>query len=302
MFASLCTRAGHGFTVAAPAKVNLHLELLGKRPDGYHDLETLIACVNLFDTLLVQPSRELTLTCDTPGIPTDGKNLVLKAANALRAAAGTDAGAAIHLVKRIPHEAGLGGGSSDAAAALFALNQLWKLGLGLEQLKTVAGTIGSDVPSFLAGSASWCTGRGEIAEAVDLPKMHLVIVKPAVGLSTAAVYRSTTPPPYPLPEAERGSLVFNPLRFGEGGSRSEPGGVKGFNRLQTAAFALQPLVERVYDRLRECEPRGVLLSGSGSSVFAVARNAVDTRRIAREYAEKADPTDRVFAVETIADP
>jgi len=287
MFASLCTPAGPGYAIAAPAKVNLHLELLGKRPDGYHDLETLIVCVNLFDTLLIQPSRELHLTCDTPGIPTDGKNLVVKAAKALQAAAGTDAGAAIHLTKRIPHEAGLGGGSSDAAAALFALNQLWKLGLSDAELQTVAGTVGSDVPAFLAGSASWCTGRGEIVEPVEVPRMHLVIVKPAVGLSTAAVYGKVNlgtagVSPW-VPNTTHGLTPAVPILF---------------NRLQAAAFALQPLVERVYDRLHECEPQGVLLSGSGSSVFAVARNSADAQRIAGCYAALCDPSDHVFAVET----
>jgi len=285
MFASLCTPACAGFVIAAPAKVNLYLELLGKRPDGYHDLETLIVCVNLFDTLEIQPARELSLGCNLPGMPTDAKNLVLKAAIALRAAAGIGAGATIYLTKRIPHEAGLGGGSSDAAAALFALNRMWKIGLNDTELKAVAGAVGSDVPSYLAGAASWCTGRGEIAEPAEVPPLHLVIVKPAVGLSTAEVYQSVragsvsdgaSNPTLTLP------ALTKPL----------------FNRLQAAAFALQPLVERVYDRFRECDPLGVLLSGSGSSVFAVARDAADAKRIARQYAALGDPTDRVYAVRT----
>jgi 4-diphosphocytidyl-2-C-methyl-D-erythritol kinase len=299
-----CLPAGAGYVIVAPAKVNLYLELLGKRPDGYHEIATLIATVNLYDTLEIQPARDLTLSCNLPGIPTDSKNLVLKAAEALRASTGTPFGASIRLTKRIPHEAGLGGGSSDAAAALFVLNRLWKLDLSTLELQTVAAAVGSDVPAFLAGPASWCTGRGEIAEPAEIGgPLHLVIVKPAVGLSTAEVYRNVkleTPPPGPLPEAERGSIVFNPLRFGEGGSRSEPGGVFPtlFNRLQAAAFALQPAVKLVYDRLRECDPLGALLSGSGSSVFAVARDAADAKRIAAKYATLGEPTDRVFTVVT----
>jgi len=285
-------QAGAGYVIAAPAKVNLHLELLSKRPDGYHELRTLIATVNLYDTLEIQPARELALSCDAPGIPTDSKNLAMKAAEALRAATGTNFGASINLTKRIPHEAGLGGGSSDAAAALFTLNRLWKLDLSDAELMTVAAAVGSDVAAFLAGPSSWCTGRGELAKPADIgDPMHLVIVKPAVGLSTAAVYANVD---LRAGLRERPESLAEILRV-----LTQPGStVELFNRLQPAAFALQPAVKLVYDRLRECDPLRALLSGSGSSVFAVARNAADARRIAAEYATLGEPTDRIYAVRT----
>ena len=166
-----CLPAGAGFVIAAPAKVNLHLELLGKRPDGYHELETLIATVNLYDTLEIQPARDLTLACDLPGIPTDSKNLVIKAAEALRAATETPFGASIRLTKRIPHEAGLGGGSSDAAAALFALNQLWKLGLNVKELQAVAAVVGTqdyDPHALLFDTAIATLRHGKRASKIPL--------------------------------------------------------------------------------------------------------------------------------------
>ena len=182
-----------GRVIAAPAKVNLFLELLGKRPDGYHELQTLLAPIGLFDTLEIQPrdDGELVLSCNDPSLTTGPGNLVWKAADALRKALDSTAGASIHLTKRIPHEAGLGGGSSDAASALLALNAVWNLNKSLEDLTPIAAMIGSDVAAFLHDGPTWCTGRGEFAEAVASPvPLDLVIVKPPFGLSTAEVYRS----------------------------------------------------------------------------------------------------------------
>src|SRR6476469_7269340 len=177
--------------VSAPAKVNLFLEVLGKRADGYHEIATLMLAIDLEDELDVAPaeSGELSLTCDDPALPTGPENLVLKAASRLRAETGTSAGARIHLRKRIPWAAGLGGGSSDAAAALEGLNELWKLGLSTAALARVGSDIGSDVPFFLNGPAAWCTGRGEVVTPVKVGKpLDLVLVKPAEGLGTAEVY------------------------------------------------------------------------------------------------------------------
>jgi 4-diphosphocytidyl-2-C-methyl-D-erythritol kinase len=168
----------------APAKVNLTLEVVGKRPDGYHAIETLMVAVDLFDTLEVRrgPAGVVALECDPPTLPTDGRNLVVKAADALRRAAGTDQGASLRLTKRIPHEAGLGGGSSDAATTLLALNRLWGLGLGRDELAAVAAGVGSDVAFFLSPPAGWCTGRGEVVTSEPVGReLDLVVVKPAVG-------------------------------------------------------------------------------------------------------------------------
>lgn len=274
----------------APAKVNLFLEILGKRPDGYHAVETLILAVSLFDTLEVRDDStgRITLTCDFPGLPTGPGNLVHKAADALRRAAGTDRGAAVRLTKRIPTEAGLGGGSSDAATVIAALAQLWQLNLAHEQLLAAAAEVGSDVGFFLSPPAGWCTGRGEVVEPEEVGRpLDLVVVKPPVGLSTAAVYRQVTVPADPV----SGDAARRALRSGD------PEAVARclHNRLQAPVFAAEPAVEAAFRRLEACGSLGCLLSGSGSSVFAVCRDRADAARVGEKYRE-SDATSLVFAV------
>jgi 4-diphosphocytidyl-2-C-methyl-D-erythritol kinase len=257
----------HACVVWAPAKVNLFLEVLGKRSDGFHAVETLILAVDLFDTLEVRSAEAgtVSLECDPPGLPIGPNNLVWKAAQALRAAAGVDNGAAIRLTKRIPHEAGLGGGSSDAAATIAALNALWGLNWPRSRLLPVAATVGSDVGFFLSPPAGWCTGRGEVVEPVPVGgEFHFVIVKPPVGCPTADVYRRVTVPESPMD----GSAVREALAAGD----AERLARTLHNRLQAPAFGLRPEVEAVYRRLEACGPLGCLLSGSGSSVFGVCRD------------------------------
>ena len=286
-----------GRVIAAPAKVNLFLELLAKRPDGYHELQTLLAPVDLYDTLEIQPrdDGQLFLSCDAPGIPTGPGNLVWKAADALRTAFSVTFGASIHLVKRIPHEAGLGGGSSDAAAAIAGLNAVWNLNKSIEELAPVAARIGSDVAAFLHGGPTWCTGRGEVVEPVPaLQQLHLVIVKPPFGLSTAEVYRNVRLAESPTPgDAIRAALA-------EGNAVAV--GRLMHNRLQPTAFALQPLANWVYDALLAQSPLGAMLSGSGSCVFALAKDRTDARRIAvqagRELATRV-PDCKLFVVRTL---
>ena len=274
-----------------PAKVNLFLEVAGRRPDGYHAVETLIVAVNLFDSLeaRTRPDGQLRLTCDAPGVPNDGTNLVLKAAEALRG--DLPLGADLRLTKRIPHAAGLGGGSSDAALTLHTLNRLWGLNYDAAKLLELAAGVGSDVGVFLGGAAGWCTGHGEVVEPTAMPEpLDLVIVKPPYGLSTAAVYRGHTPPVTPVTsqgmrEAIRtGDAVATHLH----------------NRLEAPAFAAEPRLGAVRDRLAACGPLGVLLCGSGSSLFALARNPADAARIARDYSNHSgDDGSRPFVVRSL---
>lgn len=258
----------------APAKLNLTLEVVAKRPDGYHAIESLMLPVDLCDELeFRRTDGELSLTCDAPGIPTDGRNLVLKAAEALRERTGSRFGAAIHLNKRIPHEAGLGGGSSDAATALLALNELWELNLAPAELATVAAEIGSDVAFFLVQSAAWCTGRGEIAVPVTTgQQLDAVIVKPSVGLSTKEIYGRVSVPARPVD----GTPARDALRAGD----KDALGRALFNRLQAPAFAVAPAVESLYRELAALGPLGCQLSGSGSALFALCRDALEANRIA----------------------
>ncbi|MFO0954079.1 MAG: 4-(cytidine 5'-diphospho)-2-C-methyl-D-erythritol kinase [Isosphaeraceae bacterium] len=173
-----------GVEVLAPAKLNLFLEILGRRGDGYHEIETLMVAVNLHDRLTFtdDPSGAVSLRCDDPALPTDGRNLVVKAAERLRAATGCTRGASIALEKSIPSEAGLAGGSSDAAATLVALDRLWGLNKTKPTLDAVAGEVGSDVAFFLHGPAAVCRGRGEKVEPVALERpLTFVLVCPPWG-------------------------------------------------------------------------------------------------------------------------
>ena len=287
-----------GRVIAAPAKVNLFLEILGKRADGYHELQTLLTPIDLYDTLEFQPrdDSQLILSCDSPDIPTGPANLVWKAADALRTAFGSTAGATIRLTKRIPHEAGLGGGSSDAASTLLALNAVWNLNLSIAELTPVAAMVGSDVAALLHDGPTWCTGRGEVAEPVPSPvPLDLVVVKPPFGLCTGEVYRST-------------HLVESPvdggaLRDALAAGNAEAVGRLMHNRLQPSAFALQPLADWVYEALLAQEPLGAMLSGSGSCVFALARNRPDALRIARRaeaILAVRIPDCRLFTVRTLS--
>jgi 4-diphosphocytidyl-2-C-methyl-D-erythritol kinase len=266
--------AGPHLVRLAPAKLNLTLEVVAKRPDGFHAIESLMVPVELADELaFTRTAGGLTLTCAAPGIPTDGRNLVLKAAEALRKKTGCRLGATINLVKRVPHEAGLGGGSSDAATTLLALNELWTLGLPPADLAAVAAEVGSDVAFFLVESPAWCTGRGEVVdlEATD-KRFDVVIVKPHVGLSTKEVYGRVAVPPHPVD----GTPARRALRAGDVNAL----GRALFNRLQAPAFAVAPAVESLYRDLAALGPPGCQLSGSGSALFALCPDASEADRIA----------------------
>jgi 4-diphosphocytidyl-2-C-methyl-D-erythritol kinase len=287
-----------GLVVAAPAKLNLYLEVLGKRADGYHDLETLMVGVNLYDTLEVRPRADdrVLLTCDRPDLPTGPDNLVVKAASRLRLRAGRpELGADLHLTKRIPAQAGLAGGSSAAAAALLALNRVWGLNLSRATLALVAAGVGSDVAFFLSLPAGWCTGRGELV-APEPPGggFPVVLVLPPVGLSTPAVFHRLVVPAAP----RSGDAVRAAFRAGDAAAL----GAALFNRLEAAAFGLAPEVERVSRRLDALGPAGCLLSGCGSAVFAVCRDDEEASRVAagvRAAAPPDEPPSHVLVARTL---
>ena len=265
----------------APAKINLFLEVLGKRPDGYHAIETLMVPIALFDVLRFAPAHAaVELTCDYPGLSVGSDNLVLRAAQLLRERTGCGLGAKIHLVKRIPLMAGLAGGSTDAAATLIALNQLWNLGQSPQALAELAGELGSDIAFFLNPGAAWCTGRGEITRPASSPKsLDLVLILPPFGCSTPSVYRQVRVPDRPT----QGDTILAALANGdiEGVGRSL------HNRLQPAAEIVAPKLAELIRRIETHRPAGVLMSGSGSTLFALGRDRNDARRLARML--RADP-------------
>ncbi len=264
----------------APAKVNLYLEVLGKRPDGYHEIETLMVATDLFDelTFCERPSGAILVRCDVPDLPTGPENLVVQAAERLRDRAKVNRGAEIELRKAIPAQAGLAGGSSDAATTIACLDRLWDLDLGSESLDAVASEVGSDVSFFLHAPAAVCRGRGEkiTALALDNP-LFLVLVCPTVGVSTADVYRNLTLPDRPRSIAP----ALEALRSKNTASL----GRTLFNRLQPVAEQLVPDLARVRVALQSLVPShldGHLMSGSGSAYFGLARDRDAATAAARQ--------------------
>ncbi len=267
-----------GVEILAPAKLNLFLEIHGKRPDGYHDLESLMVAIDLHDTLRFRTDStgRIRLTCDDPTLPTGQENLVVRAAEAMRQAVPGPEGVTIDLTKRIPAQAGLAGGSSDAAATLVGLNQLWKCGLTTEDLAAVGAGLGSDVPFFLHGDAAICRGRGERVEPIPIAgRFHFVLARPNVGVSTAEVYRRLTVPRQPRPLADcleawlRGDVPHL--------------GRSLFNRLQEVAEHLAPDLIQVRDALMSLGSLidGHLMSGSGSAYFGLCRDRAAAHLAAR---------------------
>jgi 4-diphosphocytidyl-2-C-methyl-D-erythritol kinase len=280
-------------TVLAPAKLNIHLDVLGRRPDGFHELETLIVPIRWWDSLSMTPTpaagkepgkislrlRSFLAARDPPcnELPPEGEeNLVMRALRLLRERSGCTAGAHVELVKRIPMAAGLGGGSSDAAAALRLANRIWNLGWSREQLIEFGAEIGSDVPCFVYNGTAICRGRGERVEQLPgVPSFHVVIVKPPKGLSTADVFQAHDA----LAEAtrpHRGKLeqLLAALRARRHADFRQFMG----NRLEAAAATLLPWIDEVRTIFDKLGCLGHQLSGSGSAYFGICRHAREARR------------------------
>ncbi len=286
-------RSASAVCVWTPAKVNLFLEVLGKRPDGYHELATLMAAVSLYDTLefTEETSEATALHCDNPSLPTGPENLICRAVQLVRRESGRSDGVGIRLWKRIPMAAGLAGGSSDAAATLAALNCLWRLGWDRAKLIRLGAELGSDVSFFLAAAAAWCTGRGEVIEPLQLGRaLDLVLVVPPMGLSTAEVFRGVTVPNEP----RSGAAIRQAATAGDVSEL----GRQLHNRLQPTAEQLCPAVADLFLRLAGLGPAGQLMTGSGSTVFALCRNPGEALILARALNSARDELGgaRVFVV------
>ncbi|WP_293915393.1 4-(cytidine 5'-diphospho)-2-C-methyl-D-erythritol kinase [Deinococcus sp.] len=256
--------------VFAPAKVNLGLSVLGRRPDGYHDLSTLMAALSVGDELELTAAAELSLdVLNLNGLgaelPTDRRNLVYRAAELYLKAAGQPGGARITLHKHLPLTSGLGGGSSDAASTLKALSKLYPAPVNLPEL---ARSLGADVPFFLPGGAALAEGTGERLSAVDVPPTWLVLLNPGVAISAAHAYRwlaeeGRYTPPLDL------SAVLGALRSG--------GPVPYFNALQPGALSRHPEVGTALVALTDAGLHSPLMSGSGSTAFALAHGEAQAR-------------------------
>jgi 4-diphosphocytidyl-2-C-methyl-D-erythritol kinase len=295
-------RTAATWEVWAPAKLNLFLEVLARRADGYHEIETLMCPIDLYDTFYFteDPTGRIELACDcdlqgrksqaAEELPSGPANLVVRAVELLREAAGIQVGAGLRLVKRIPMAAGLGGGSSDAAAALAAANEGWKVGLSLAELEGLATRLGSDVAFFLGGGPAICRGRGELIEPLTgLGPMHFVVAHPPQGLRTADVYGACRPARAPLDSA---SLV-DALRHG----RLAEAGRRLHNRLQPAAAGLSSWIGRLADEFSQLDLWGHQMSGSGTSYFGLCRTARQARRAAERLRMRG--VGQVYAVRSI---
>lgn len=242
------------FDVPAPAKLNLFLHITGRRADGYHLLQSVFMLIDWCDTLHFERRSDAVISReDLSGLPLPADDLCTRAARALQAASGCQSGVHIGLVKRIPAQAGMGGGSSDAATTLLALNRLWELGLQLPQLEAIGLKLGADVPFFLRGRNAWVEGVGEQITPIELPAASFVVLKPPAGLDTKEIFsdrnlkRNTN-------TAILEGFAANPWAFGH-------------NDLQPVAERLCPLVAEGIAYLDRSGLQG-RMTGSGSAVFA----------------------------------
>lgn len=274
--------------VEAHAKVNLYLEVLGDREDGYHEIRSVIAPVSLCDELRIEATDDKsieTVTVLSPSLldieedwdESSESNLVTKAASLLQDKTGCQRGARIGLEKKIPIGGGLGGGSADAAATLRALNELWELGLSIEALMDISAELGSDIPAMVHGGIVVAEGRGERVRALDtsdLQEIWMVLVNPMFAVSTKDIYTRCS-----------SGLTSESIPFSSMCSCLKEGDIEKlsksmFNGLQKTVLTKYPLIEIVVENINKAGAVGVLVSGSGASVLGLARDEIHARDIA----------------------
>ena len=263
----------------APAKINLFLKVLRRRPDGFHEIETFVSPISLCDQIKIDKNKRgqgISFRCDDPSVPRGDENLAVRAANAFFTATQMKPAVSIVLKKKIPHGAGLGGGSSDAAAVLLALNRLFATKLSREKLAKLGSTIGSDVPFFIFESAAVCTGRGEIVKPKKLTeRLAILLVKPDFAVSTPCAYKRW-----------QNSRQLPGISYGQQDFR----GQKFQNELERPVFEKFVFLARIKMWLLEQkEVAAALMSGSGSTVFAVLPSNTDAGLVAKRAKAQLDP-------------
>jgi len=263
----------------APAKINLSLRVLGRRSDGFHEIETFIAPISLCDEVKIEHRRgkkRITLRCDDPSVPKGEANIVVQAVKIFFEETKITGGVSIELKKSIPHGAGLGGGSSDAASTLLALNELFETNLPREVLAKMAETIGSDVPFFIFQSAAICRGRGELVSPTKLrEQLSVLLLKPAFGVATQWAYSQW-----------RDSREIPGISY----SSQELDSETFVNELERPVFEKFVFLARLKMWLLEQPEVGAaLMSGSGSTVFAIFRDRENPDRLAARAKAELDP-------------
>lgn len=260
----------YSLTLIAPAKINLSLRILGKREDGYHEIETLMAPLALADEIELSHLHgaapgSVAFTCNDPTLPTDTDNLCVKAAHAFQKALGIQEAVSISLLKKIPHGAGLGGGSSDAAAVLRGMNTLFDEPFVFEELHQLATSLGSDVPFFLDSKPAWCRGRGELlSEAPALPAWNLLLIKPPFGVASAEAYGRLKAKDWRLEKKK--SVIIDDIKI--------------FNDLEAPVFEKYLLLPILKSWLQDRpEVTAAWMTGSGSIMVAALRKEISAEEI-----------------------
>jgi len=272
----------------SPCKVNLLLNILGKRPDGFHELETIMHPVGVSDRLTFEHSvRGIELTCDNALLPTDGQNLVHRAATAFLQTAKITDGVHIHLEKKIPLAAGLGGGSGNAATTLLALNELFDRPLASGKLHELAVALGSDVPFFLQNKPALATGRGEKIQPLEnFPALRgraFLLIHPGFGISTAWAYQTLARFPAALNgRRDRAQKLISTL---QSGNLSAAGG-EFYNSLEAPAFEKFPVLALFQEFLRANGALAALMSGSGSTTFAITESVKTAEKLVEKFKSK----------------
>lgn len=263
---------GHAY-----AKINLGLHIVGKRTDGFHDIETIFHRTSLCDDIRLEPSDRISITCSVPGVPDDESNHCWKAVSLLRNELGIEKGASIHITKRIPMGAGLGGGSSDAATVLRMLPALWNIPAPMELLHSVALRIGSDVPYFLTDSTAYAEGRGERLRPVplDLP-YWILLVNPNIHVSTPWAYGA-------LAARRNGAFPVRPS-LGERFAADPMGTIlSAENDFEEVVFQQHPAISAVKQQLLNAGAVSSIMSGSGSTVYGLFTDADTARNAALSF-------------------
>jgi 4-diphosphocytidyl-2-C-methyl-D-erythritol kinase len=257
-------------TLSAFAKINWSLRVIGKRADGYHEIDTVLQTISLHDTLTFQVTDDpqIVLSCDDRSIASDEPNLAWRAAEAVQSRFRVAQGVKIRLEKRIPARAGLGGGSSDAAATLLGLAHLWRIEIAKDDLLELAANLGTDVAFFLYGGAAWGRGRGNTLAALeDTPDTYFVVLKPKASVSTSKAYEALNSPALTTSDSK---IILSSSRADDFSDKVNPDILH--NDFEAVAFKLEPEIERTKVALAKAGAKATLLAGSGSAVFGIFDN------------------------------
>ncbi|HEV7474367.1 MAG TPA: 4-(cytidine 5'-diphospho)-2-C-methyl-D-erythritol kinase [Pyrinomonadaceae bacterium] len=290
-------------SVPSFAKINWNLRVLGRRPDGYHEVSTKLQTVSLHDDLHFELSEDgtISLSCDQPEIPKDDRNLIVSAARALKERYGVSQGVRVRLEKKIPTQAGLGGASSNAAVSLLALAQLWNLETSAPAMLEIAAGLGADVPFFLLGGCAVANGTGAavspLPDELEYTQQHLIVIKPNANISTREAYASLRSPALTTSQAEP---ILSSSRSEAKLSNSAPWPLRDSlrNDFESAIFDIEPEIRRAKEALLQAGALGALLAGSGSSVFGIFAGREDQQRAASEI--KLEAGWRIFPCVTVS--